>query len=43
MHDTRESMLPLHLDEFQYRWNRKFDGDLFELFLKDIAHFYHCT
>ena len=26
MRGTKESMLPIHLDEFIYRWNRKFDG-----------------
>ena len=40
MRGTRESMIPLHVDEFMYRWNRKFDGDIYDLFIQDIALFY---
>ena len=42
MRGTRQEMLPLHLDEFQYRWNRKYDSDLFELFMQDISYYYPC-
>ena len=42
MRDTRESMLLLHLHEFQYRWNHKFYRDLFDLFLQDISNYYPC-
>ena len=41
MRGTRESTMALHIDEFQYRWNRKKDGDIFELFIEDVARFYN--
>ena len=40
MRGTKPQHIPLHLDEFMYRWNRKFDGDIYEIFLEDIARFY---
>ena len=42
MRGSCESQMPLHLDEFQYGWNRKSDGNIFDLFLEDIAKFYNC-
>lgn len=32
--------LPLHLDEYMYKWNRKSDGPFFYILLADISHFY---
>lgn len=32
--------LPLHLDEYMYKWNRKLDGCFFDIFVADIAHYY---
>ena len=40
MCSSNETMLPFHLDEFIYRWNRKFDGNFVPLFFRDIARFY---
>ena len=40
MRGSCQSNIPFHLDEFIYRWNRKFDGDFFTLFLRDVARFY---
>ena len=43
LHGTRKSALPLHLDEFMYRWNRlkvtgaPATGSLFDILLVDIA------
>lgn len=33
-------IVPLVLDEFLYRWNRKLDGEMFTLFIEDIARYY---
>lgn len=37
---TSRTVMPIMLDEFLYRWNRKLDGDMFELFIEDIANHY---
>lgn len=39
MHGFQKENLPLHLDEYIYRWNRKNEGDMFDLFLQDLANF----
>ena len=40
MHGVYTELLPSYLDKYMYRWNRKFDGPLFELFLQDISDLY---
>ena len=40
MRGTKQQHLPLYIDEFMYRWNRKFDGDIYDIFIKDINRFY---
>ena len=40
MRGSNENTIPFHLDEFIYRWNRKYDGDFVPLFFRDIARFY---
>ena len=40
MRGTQKSLFPLHVDEMMYRQNRKFDGDMYDVFISDIAHFY---
>ena len=37
MHGVTFDNLPLHLDEYIYRWNCKNEGDIFDLILNDIA------
>ena len=37
MHGVTSDNLPLHLDEYIYRWNCKNEGDIFDLILNDIA------
>lgn len=33
--------LPAHIDEFLYCWNRKSEGEMFALLMRDIASQYH--
>ena len=40
MHGVYTELLLSYLDEYMYRWNRKFEGPLFELFLQDISDLY---
>ncbi len=40
MNGTNRDMLPLHVDEYMYRQNNKMNGDLYEIFLRDIARLY---
>ncbi len=40
MNGTNMAMLPLHIDEYMYRHNNKQNGDLYPIFLADIARFY---
>ena len=35
-----DNMISLRLDEYLYRYNRKLEGDFFELFVADIRNFY---
>ena len=37
---SQGSMLDGHLDEYMYHYNRKNDGEMFDLLLADIANFY---
>ena len=37
---SQGTMLDGHIDEYQYRYNRKNEGGIFELMLQDIANFY---
>ena len=37
---SQGSMLDGHFDEYLYRYNRKNDGEMFDLILTDIAVFY---
>ena len=37
MHGTKDTCMALHIDEFVYRWNRKKEGDIFDLLIADIA------
>ena len=37
---SQGSMLDGHLDEYIYHYNRKIEGNMFELLLNDIANFY---
>ncbi len=37
---TKNSQFALHVDEFMYRQNRKRDGNMFDVFIRDIATFY---
>lgn len=41
MRGTCDELLPHHLDEFMYRWNRKREGHIFKLLLQDMADFYN--
>ncbi len=40
MNGTNYWMLSLHVDEYMYRQNNKFNGELYDIFLRDIAMFY---
>lgn len=40
---TSRTVMPIMLDEFLYRWNRKLDGDMFELFIEDISAHYRVS
>ncbi len=40
MNGTNRNMLPLHVDEYMYRHNNKRNGDLYEIFIRDIARFH---
>ena len=37
---SQGAMLDGHIDEYQYRYNRKNEGDVFTPMLQDIANFY---
>ena len=39
MHGVKIEQLPIHLDEFIYRWNNK-NRNIFDQILVDIAHQY---
>ena len=41
MNGTNNWMLSLHVDEYMYRQNNKFNGELYDILLRDIATFYH--
>lgn len=36
-HGVPNDKLPAHIDEFLYRWNRKNEGPIFEMLLRDMA------
>ena len=40
MHGSQGQMLDGHIDEYMYRYNRKYEGDIFNLMLQDIANMY---
>ena len=40
MNGTNRNMLPLHVDEYMYRHNNKLNGDLYQIFIRDIARFH---
>ncbi len=40
MNGTNRNMLPLHVDEYMYRHNNRLNGDLYEIFIRDIARFH---
>ncbi len=40
MNGTNRDMLPLHVDEFMYRHNNKGNGNLYDIFVQDIARYY---
>ena len=40
MRGTNQNMLALHLDEYMYKHNNKQNGDIYQLFLSEIARFY---
>ncbi len=40
MNGTNYWMLSLHVDEYMYRQNNKFNGELYDILLRDIATFY---
>ncbi len=40
MNGTNRNMLPLHVDEYMYRNNNKLNGDIYDIFVRDIAKFY---
>ena len=40
MNGTNNWMLLLHVDEYMYRQNNKFRGELYDIFLQDIATYY---
>ena len=40
MNGTNIEMLPLHIDEFMYRQNNRANGEMYDLFIQDIARFY---
>ena len=37
---SQGQMLDGHIDEYMYRYNRKYKGDIFNLMLQDIANMY---
>ena len=37
---SQKRMLDSHVDEYIYKYNRKFEGNIFDLMLTDIANFY---
>lgn len=40
LHGVNYTQLPLHLDEHMYRWNKKFEGPVFEQLLNEIRNQY---
>lgn len=40
LYDISADNLPVHLDEYMYRWNTKFNGPFFDILLADIARFH---
>lgn len=36
-HGVPNDKLPAHIDEFLYRWNRKTEGQMFDLLIRDIS------
>ena len=37
---SQGNMLDEHIDEYQYRYNRKFEGEMYDLMVQDIANYY---
>ena len=37
---SQKKMLDSQIDEYLYRYNRKNEGDIFQLLMEDLAHFY---
>ena len=40
MNGTNMNMLPLHIDEYMYKHNNRQNGDMYDIFMQDIARFY---
>ncbi len=40
MNGTNRNMLPLHIDKYMYRNNNKLNGEIYDLFIRDIARFH---
>ena len=40
VHGSQGNMLDGHIDEYQYRYNRKFEGEMYDLMVQDIANYY---
>ena len=41
VHGSQGTMLDGHIDEYHYRYNRKFEGGMYDLMVQDIAMYYH--
>ena len=41
VHGSQGTILDGHIDEYQYRYNRKFKGEKYDLMVQDIAMYYH--
>ena len=41
VHGSQGIMLDGHIDEYQYKYNRKLEGDMYNLMVQDIATYYH--
>ena len=40
VHGSQGIMLDGYIDEYQYRYNRKLEGDMYNLMVQDIATYY---
>ena len=40
VHGSQGTMLDKHIDEYQYRYKRKFKGEMYDLMVQGIANYY---